>query len=423
MRLLILQVLLLIILSASVIFFQFDQIPKKLSFDEVEFARLALSLQNKGYTPYSTLATGHSTLYFYLILFSFGLFGVNNFALRFPSAFFGVLNTLVFFFICRIVFKKFFYSKKNALGKLRLVLPFILSCIFLSLRWYFNFARFSFEATFLLFLELISILFLFLWLEKRRSIYFVLSAVAAGLSFLSYYPGRIFFLLPLSSIFILSRKDRIKKSIKYGIIVLIVAFPLTGYILFHPDLRVKEQLFLTDKKLSIIQKINYFSTNIARSAYSFNLFGDLNGRHNYPGKPIMNPIAGTFFLFGILVSVLNIHIFYNRFFLAFFALSIIPTLFTYPAENPNVLRIFTSIVPAVYFIGNGLVYLFEAEERAKKTVFIVFAAIILMFALGAMYDVRTYFKYQKNVFKKAFEVNGRLPIILRLRLWEKTDFL
>ena len=140
-----------ILLSASIIFFQFNKVPQNLSFDEVEFGRLAKSLEGTPYQPYSNLATGHPTLYFYIIFFSFKVFGVNNFGLRFPSALFGILSVLFFYLIIKKIF--------NKQGPLFFVLS---ALIFLSSRWFFNFARFSFEATLLLFLELASIYFLFM---------------------------------------------------------------------------------------------------------------------------------------------------------------------------------------------------------------------------------------------------------------------
>src|SRR3989344_6264012 len=113
MRKVIIEILILLFVSSFVVFFQFNQIPKKLSWDEVEFARLAISLENKPYTPYSQLATGHSTLYFYILLASITIFGLSNFALRFPSALFGITNIILFYFISRIVFEKITYFKKN----------------------------------------------------------------------------------------------------------------------------------------------------------------------------------------------------------------------------------------------------------------------------------------------------------------------
>jgi len=50
-------IIILALISAFLIFYRFTDIPKYLSFDEVEFTKLALSLDNKPYIPYSQLAT------------------------------------------------------------------------------------------------------------------------------------------------------------------------------------------------------------------------------------------------------------------------------------------------------------------------------------------------------------------------------
>jgi len=191
MRKIFIELFLLLILSSLIIFFQFNEIPKKLSWDEVEFSRLALSLENKPYLPYSRLATGHSTLYFYAILASFQIFGVTNFALRFPAALFGIMNVLIFYTITKRVFsqvnyfkKAFFFKKIPIIGEsVSSFIPFSLSLIFISSRWYFNFARFSFEATFLLFLELMAILFLIVWFKKQRLLYLIFVSFFSGLAY------------------------------------------------------------------------------------------------------------------------------------------------------------------------------------------------------------------------------------------------
>jgi len=99
--------LILVGLLASVfIFYKFPNLPKYLAYDEVQFSQLALSLKNKPYIAYSPLATGHSTLYFYIILFSFNIFGITNFALRFPAAIFGVLSVIIFYLIMKGTFQQ-----------------------------------------------------------------------------------------------------------------------------------------------------------------------------------------------------------------------------------------------------------------------------------------------------------------------------
>src|SRR5690349_4262419 len=90
---------LVILAAVCLIFYKFTQIPGNISFDELEFAQLALSLSHHAYIPYSPLATGHSTLYFYIILLSFKIFGVNTFSLRLPAALFGVLGAVLFYLL------------------------------------------------------------------------------------------------------------------------------------------------------------------------------------------------------------------------------------------------------------------------------------------------------------------------------------
>src|SRR3990167_11528994 len=141
------EILILLLVSSFIIFFQFNQVPKKLSWDEVEFARLALSLKNQTYTPYSQLATGHSTLYFYILLASINIFGLTNFALRFPSALFGILNIMIFYLISRIIFAKISYFpnhflKHKSLILIKSLIPFFLSLIFIYYSNH-NFSSFS----------------------------------------------------------------------------------------------------------------------------------------------------------------------------------------------------------------------------------------------------------------------------------------
>jgi 4-amino-4-deoxy-L-arabinose transferase-like glycosyltransferase len=107
MTLTLLNTLLITILAICVIFIHFNQIPAHLTWDEVEFARLAVLLGNQGYTPYSEYATGHASMYFYLILASFKLFGLNEIALRLPSALFGVLTSVALYGVLRRIWTQY----------------------------------------------------------------------------------------------------------------------------------------------------------------------------------------------------------------------------------------------------------------------------------------------------------------------------
>jgi 4-amino-4-deoxy-L-arabinose transferase-like glycosyltransferase len=412
-------IILLTIISAFLIFYRLTEIPKNLSFDEVEFTKLALSLNNKPYISYSQLATGHSTLYFYILLTSLKIFGLNTFALRLPAAIFGILSTIFFYLIMQKVFKQQKFSTPYHLPPT----PFLITLIFLSSHWFLNFARFSFEATFLLFLELVSIYFLIsFWQEKRnQNIFLLISGLFAGLAFLSYTPGRIFFLLPLSFLILQTLQTLKLYKLAYFLIpFLIIITPLSNYLLTNNDTRIDQQFFLKNKEMTINEKVDGLWKNISSTALMFNVKGDVNGRHNYPNKPALNPILGILFIIGLIISIKNFKNLYNKLFLLYFLISLFPALMTYPWENPNMLRTFTALPSAVYFIGVVIYYLIAIATRLSfgKIIpkYLIFNTFYLILIFSCFYELRTYFKYQSTVFNQAFEIKLPLEKAIKVKL-------
>jgi len=410
---LLLVVFLLGLLSAFIVFFRFTSIPKTLTFDEIEFAKLALSLGKQPYIPYSPLATGHATLYFYILLFSLKLFGISSFGLRLPSATFGVITVILFFYILRKVVQK---MDTKLSSFMHIFLPLIGTFIFATTRWYFNFARFSFEATFVLFLELVS-LFFFSYEEHRQKKWLVLCSIFAGLAYNSYQPGRLFFIIPLFMLFIyISERKQLRADFSFFsshtvvtfltflIPFLILITPLSIYLSQNKDIRLNQLMYSSNTELSTGDKIQFFEQNTFATALMFTVRGDVNGRHNYPNKAALNPITSLLFIFGLVLALKNIKNKMNQLFLVYFCIAIFPTLLTYPWENPNMLRTITCIPSVVYFCVyacTALYHFLERKMRVRYTV-IVFAFFICI-SLSALYDLRTYFIFQAPVFTQAFE--------------------
>jgi 4-amino-4-deoxy-L-arabinose transferase-like glycosyltransferase len=399
-------IIILICISAFFVFIQFNQIPKYLSFDEVEFAKLALSLDGKAYVPYSLLATGHATLYFYIILASFKIFGINSFALRFPSALFGVLNIPLFYLVLKTV-----YVNKKKLTSYFLLLT---SLLLITSRWYLNFARFGFEPTFLLFLELLSLYYLLKYLHQKKNMFLIISGIWAGLAYNSYTPGRVFFILPLLVLifFYLKSANRVlMRNILYFLIPLIILIiPINLYFTQTKDTRIDQLFFLRNKEESLMWKLQGLGENIVSTTGMFFVKGDMNGRHNYPGKPALNPIIAVFFLVGLFIAIKRRNLIENQIFLLFFFLSLLPALLTYPWENPNMVRTYTSIPAIVYFVGSAGIFIIE---KYKKT-FIPFIFVILLL-ISSFYEMRTYFIYQSTVFKQSFNEKGSLKVLLKMK--------
>jgi 4-amino-4-deoxy-L-arabinose transferase-like glycosyltransferase len=396
--------LLIVLIAGGIIFYQFPNLPKQLALDEVEFAKLALSLDGKPFSPYNTMATGHSTLYFYVILLSLKLFGVTSFALRLPSVIAGVGCGLLFYLIMKMVFKKE-------------VIAFISALVLITSRWFFGFARFAFEPTFLLFLELFSIYFFFRYIDKpkRPAFFLIISGIFAGLAYNSYTPGRIFFLLPLLFLIFFLRKKlynfknfiTLKTLLYFLIPFVILIVPLQSYLFTHEDIRVNQLFFLSNPKLSIQQKADFLGQNVSKTVGMFFIKGDSNGKHNYPYKPALNPILGLLFIAGIIIALKQIkknH--YSLFFILYSIVSILPTLLVYPWENPSMLRTYT-VLPAIsYFVLLPIFVLVKTKKFSKKNSIIVGFAILLL--LSSFYELRTYFMYQSLVFNQSFEVKRNL---------------
>ena len=439
-------IIILTIISAFLIFYRFPDIPKYLAFDEIEFTKLALSLQNKPYTPYSSLATGHSTLYFYILLASLKTFGINPFALRFPAAIFGILSVVFFYLIMRKVFQQL----NNV--TMKQLFPFLLSIIFLTSRWFLNFARFSFEATFLLFLELISIYFLIKFNENQKKktsflrqspgapvgvwrskktvssfLYLLISSIFASLAFLSYIPGRIFFILPIG--FIILKKYR--QGIAWSLLLFLIPFiiiitPLSSYLFSNKDSRIDKLFFWKNHEMTVNEKIIGTVNNAKTISLMFFTNGDMNGKHNYPGKPALNPVLGTLFIIGFIYSLKNYKNLYNKLFLLYFLISLFPSLAIYPWENPNMLRTFTVIPAVVYFIGNAIYHLSSIVQRwslnKKIYRYLILNTLYLILIFSSFYELRTYFRYQAPVFEHSFEIRYPLEKAIKMKnVYEKNQ--
>jgi len=406
------SVIVLGLLGSFIIFFRFNSIPKTLTFDEIEFAKLALSLDKGGYVPYSPLATGHATLYFYVLLFSMKMFGISSFALRLPSAVFGVLSVLIFYFVLQKSVKKMVWW-----------LPFVGTFLLITTRWYFNFARFGFEGTFVLLLELVSLFFFLHYLDHREKKWLILSGLFAGLAYNSYQPGRLFFALILTALFLFIL-ERSKKRLDFSffskqsaqtflaflIPFIVIITPLSVYLSQHRDVRIYQQLYPVNNEMSVGEKFQFFSRNVVSTTLMFSVRGDVNGRHNYPNKAALNPIMSALFMLGMLLCLFHLKNRMNQLYILYFSIAVFPTLFTYPWENPNMLRTFTCLPAIMYFSVSAIgwtYHLLETKYHFRYRTLIV--GIFLIVCISAMYDVRTYFVFQADVFREAFE--AKMPLI------------
>lgn len=178
-----------------------------------------------GYDAYSLLLTGKDQwgtswplvlrsfgdfkmpLYSYLAIPSIAIFGLNEFGVRLPSAIIGTLAVLATFLMSRQLFRnnKLEIGNKRSLAlrawKLEILAPALLAIS----PWHISLSRGAFEANLTTFFIPLGIWAYFSGLEKPK--YLIISAMAFGLNLFSYHSARIFTILILPTLIIISRKE------------------------------------------------------------------------------------------------------------------------------------------------------------------------------------------------------------------------
>ena len=213
--------LLAIIILATVLrFYKLGQIPPSLDWDETAH----------GYNAYSLLKTARDEygyflplsfrsfddykppLYTYLVVPSVAFFGLNDFAVRFPSALLGVLAVLFTYLMTLELFKK----KELAL----------LASLFLAISpWHLQFSRVAFETNSATFWSVLGT-WAFLKGTQSKSKKFVfwmsLAAITFGANLFMYHNARVF--IPLFSLMLIFLfKKKLFLNLKYLIIPAIIS--------------------------------------------------------------------------------------------------------------------------------------------------------------------------------------------------------
>ena len=197
------------ILAAALRFYKLNINPPGLYWDEAVF----------GYDAYSVLKTGmdhHGHFlplffesfgdwklpgYHYLLIPSIKIFGLTEFAIRFPSAFLGTLSVIIFFFLIQKLAKNFKIS--------------ILSTFFLAISpWHIQFSRGGFESTAGLFFAILAVCLFLKGIDRKQTLIFIFSFLFFILSMYTYHAYRIFTpILVVTLLLIYQRQLKLNKLI------------------------------------------------------------------------------------------------------------------------------------------------------------------------------------------------------------------
>lgn len=392
-------ILLAILLVAFCLrFYKLGQVPMALSQDETSIGYNAYSILQTGKDEYRKVwplyfkAFGEykSPVYIYLTAISIKLFGLNAYAVRFPSAFFGVLTVLIIYFLVKEIFcnSQFENSKIRKLA--------IFSSLFLALNpWHLHYSRTAFEVTLAVFFtalgwllllkkkEGLGIIFLFL------SIYsYNISRLLAPMMLLVFYGSQkqwrkgltlavVIFILPL----ILSLKSL--SSIKGPLIitspeVLANGLELRSYIMSFSPLLAK--IFFNRFFFASWLYLNNLASFI--SAGFFFIAGSTHGNQGIGN-------SGQFYLFELPLIVFALFRiisqkekqFYSLIYWSLVVISVV----SLTQEVPHANRALFLVIPLVIFSAYGLSMFFNKISIFFKLGFLMLAIYSLIFYFLSYY--------------------------------------
>jgi 4-amino-4-deoxy-L-arabinose transferase-like glycosyltransferase len=421
----------IIILASFLRLWQLGEVPISPDWDEVAL----------GYDAYSFIHTGRDefgiflppvlrsfddykpALYAYLSVPAVMIFGLNTFAVRFPSAIFGIITVLSVYFLIYELFKR---------RDLALITSFLLAIS----PWHIQFSRIAFETNVGLALNVLTALFFIKGL--RRPWLLSLAAICSALAIYAYQSEKVFTPLLVLLLIVIYFKDLFRVPKKYLITALIAGIitisPMFLYIVSNKGslLRAQATLAFSDKTtflqnnikrlendkkdnniLGLVldnRRVLYLKTGLSGylSHYDLNwLFikGDLN-RHHAPGMGLLYLWELPFVLFGIykLFFYKDLKLVDNRSaFLIFgwFLIAPIPAAFT--SGVPHAVRTLNFLPTFQVFTAIGVLYAARYVLSIKYRVLSVKIAQLfvitysLLIILNFSYYLNQYF-VQQNYF-------------------------
>ncbi len=393
-------------------FFHLGQNPPSLDWDEASLGYNAFSLLKTGrdeygeFLPLSIRSFGDykPPLYTYLSIPFVAIFGLNEFSVRFISALFGTLTTLVVY----LLVKKIFPGKSYIF--------YLLSFIFFALSpWHIQFSRIAFEANLALFWFIFGIYLLFKGLEKGPFLF--IASFSFALSMYSYHSPRLlvpFLLVGFSLIFRKSIKQNLAWAAVGAITIILLILPiiyqltstsarLGSVTLFNPyerlgssirDLEYDMKRNDNFGKILHNRRLIYAKEAFAGYLDHFNfdflfLIGDPPGRHHAAGMGMLYLWDFPFIILGLVYFLKHRDKSVSFLFLWFL---ISPLASAITTGTPHAVRAIFYLPTYQIFSAAGVIFFLTWIKNLNKNIrYFIFIFYLLSFIFNFYYYLRMYY--------------------------------
>ena len=239
------------------------------------------------------------------------------------------------------------------------------------------------------FFELLTIGFILLALKRNKLLFFTLAGITIGLGLGFYVPLRIFpVVIILVLLFLVSKQRNVFKIYKNGLSVIVLAMvvasiPVAKYAMTNTETffsRTKMTSIFTSKTTEEALKAVVETTR--EHLLMFNYQGDRNGRHNIPGKPMLDPISGMLLVMGFAFSLNRFRKFIPVLLIGWLLIMLAPGIFSLDFESPQSLRAIGSL-PAAYLLATmAVVAVIKKSEQGFPIQRRQMLNVVLLILLG-----------------------------------------
>lgn len=281
--------LLILAFAAWARLYRLETLPPGLYSDEAWYALDALDVLAGARPLYFPANNGREPLFIYLLSFSIEVFGRTPYAVRLPAALLGVLNVLAAYTLGRALFG----------GRVGL----LMAALTAGSLWAIALSRIGLRASTLPPLAAFMLAALVAGWRGRRLWLLALSGALCGLCFYTYLAARLI-PLPLLALVLFwyvahGRRTAFpaRALLAFGLPLALVAAPLAAYAVSEPAIYLGRA-----EQVSILQRPEGWRALMENAGAVIGAFlwrGDLNARHNLPGRPVFDPLLSAAFWVGI----------------------------------------------------------------------------------------------------------------------------
>ena len=417
---------LILLAACSVRIYRIDAVPPGLWYDEAFNGLDSLrSVKTGNLRVFYEANGGREPLLIWLEIIPIALLGATPLALRIVPVVFGIATVPV---VCMLV-KEMFWEEERVHW-----LALLAAAGLATSYWHVGLSRMGFRAVLFPFFFVLGTYFFWQGWRTGKHRLFCVAGIIIGLTAYAYPAARLLPLLFMGFILMeaigefhrymchrrhgpsgmefsgIGFSNRLKGFTIMSLLAILVSLPAAQYFLSHPgafNMRTADISLLS----SVVHKGEFpraLLSNVVAVARMFYDRGDLEWRHNLPGRPALDGFCAFGFYVGVVVSVLKSRKPTYAFVLLWLVVMLLPTILS--TEAPNTMRGIGAL-PAVYvLLAIGFVSIAGfLEKRIVRLNGVVCLAglVVILLGFSGFLTFRDYFAVwaQKGKTYQAFDAD------------------